>query len=64
MQQAVNVERSEKTHTEMLVLDRAGRLQLPAEFISDLKLSTPGRVIADIEGEKIVLTKSQDTENK
>ena len=64
MQQAANVERSEKTHTEMLVLDRAGRLQLPAEFISDLKLSTPGRVIADIEGEKIVLTKSQDTENK
>ncbi|MBQ1956079.1 MAG: ABC transporter ATP-binding protein, partial [Clostridia bacterium] len=56
MQQAANVERSEKTHTEMLVLDRAGRLQLPAEFISDLKLSTPGRVIADIEGEKIVLT--------
>ena len=64
MQQAANVERSEKTHTEMLVLDRAGRLQLPAEFISELKLSTPGRVIADIEGEKIVLTKSQDTENK
>jgi bifunctional DNA-binding transcriptional regulator/antitoxin component of YhaV-PrlF toxin-antitoxin module len=48
----------------MLVLDRAGRLQLPAEFISELKLSTPGRVLADIEGEKIVLTKSQDTENK
>ena len=64
MQQAANVERSEKTHTEMLVLDRAGRLQLPAEFISELKLSTPGRVLADIEDGKIVLTKSQDTENK
>ena len=63
MQQAVNVERSEKTHTEMLVLDRAGRLQLPAEFISELKLSTPGRVIADIEGEKIVISKTEE-ENK
>ena len=63
MQQAANVERSEKTHTEMLVLDRAGRLQLPAEFISDLKLSTPGRVIADIEGEKIVISKTEE-ENK
>ena len=63
MQQAANVERSEKTHTEMLVLDRAGRLQLPAEFISELKLSTPGRVLADIEGEKIVISKTEE-ENK
>ena len=60
MQQAANTERSEKTHTEMLVLDRAGRLQLPAEFISELKLSTPGRVLADIEDGKIVITGSED----
>ena len=64
MQQAANTERSEKTHTEMLVLDRAGRLQLPAEFISDLKLSTPGRVLADIEGEKIVISKTKDEDKQ
>ena len=64
MQQAANVERSEHTHTEMLVLDRAGRLQLPAEFISDLKLSTPGRVLANIEGEKIVISKTKDEDKQ
>ena len=38
----------------------AGRLQLLAEFISNLKLSTPGRVIADMEGEKIVISKTEE----
>ena len=64
MQQAANAERSEKTHTEMLVLDRAGRLQLPAEYISGLKLPTPGRVLADIEDGKIVITKSKVEEKE
>lgn len=62
MQQAANVERSEKTHTEMLVLDRAGRLQLPSEYISKLRLPVPGRVLADVEDGKIIITKSQDGE--
>ena len=60
LQHAADVERSERTHTEMLVLDRAGRLQLPAEYISELKLSVPGRVLADIEDERIVLKKEKE----
>jgi len=60
LQHAADVERSERTHTEMLVLDRAGRLQLPAEYISELKLSVPGRVLADIENERIVLKKEKE----
>ncbi len=60
MQSQANAERNEHTHTELIVLDRAGRLQLPAEYISELRLSTPGRVRADIEEGRIVLAKEQE----
>jgi ABC-type lipoprotein export system ATPase subunit len=45
----------DKTHTEWLVLDRAGRLQLPQEYLDSLSISVPGRMLSVLEGEKIVL---------
>ncbi len=60
LQRSADTERSDQTHTEMLVLDRAGRLQLPAEYISRLNLSTPGRVLADIHDGKIILEREPE----
>ncbi len=55
-----SAERSEQTHTELLVLDRAGRLQLPAEYLTRLQLKTPGRVRADMEEDRVVLTRESE----
>ncbi len=43
--------------TEWLMLDRAGRLQLPQEYIDSLRIDIPGKIIAERDGEKIVLKK-------
>ncbi len=45
------------THTEWIMLDRAGRLQIPQEYVDKLEIKTPGRMLADLDGERIILTK-------
>ena len=48
-----------QTHTEWLVLDRAGRLQLPQEYIEQLSIAVPGRMLSVMEGDRIVLLKDE-----
>lgn len=43
------------THEELAVLDRAGRLQIPAEFIQALGLKGRNKVKVELEGKKVVL---------
>ena len=50
-------------HTEWISLDRAGRLQLPQEYVDSLKIEIPGKMIARREGDQIILTKDDKSEN-
>ncbi len=43
------------THTEVLVMDRAARVQIPKEFLDGLGLTHRDRLVAEQEGERIVL---------
>lgn len=49
-------------HTEWISLDRAGRLQLPQEYVDKLKIEIPGKLIARCEGDRIILTKEKNPE--
>lgn len=51
------------THTEWLMLDRVGRLQLPQEYIDSLNIRIPGRLLAGMEDDKIILMTKGITEN-
>ena len=46
----------EDTHEELAVLDRAGRLQLPREYLDALGLSGKDKIRVTLEGKRIVLT--------
>lgn len=46
-----------RIRTEWLMLDRAGRLQLPQEYIDSLRIDIPGKIIAERDGEQIMLRK-------
>ncbi len=48
---------AEAVRTEWIMLDRAGRLQLPQSYLDDLAIKTPGRIIAERDGERLVLRK-------
>ena len=41
--------KASKTHTEWLVLDRVGRLQIPIEFLKELDIKTPSRLLGSME---------------
>ncbi|MCM8901431.1 ABC transporter ATP-binding protein [Caldicoprobacter algeriensis] len=43
------------THEELAVLDRAGRLQLPREYLEALGLTGKNRVKVELEGDRIVI---------
>mgnify|MGYP000129398477 CR=1 FL=1 len=43
------------SHEELAVLDRAGRLQIPAEFIQALGLKGKNKVKVELEGNRVVL---------
>ena len=43
--------------TEWISLDRAGRLQLPQEYVDSLQIEIPGKLIAQRDGDRIILTK-------
>jgi ABC-type lipoprotein export system ATPase subunit len=45
----------EETHVELAVLDKAGRLQIPREYIDTLGLSGKNKIRVEIEGERIIL---------
>ena len=48
---------AEAVRTEWIMLDRAGRLQLPQSYLDDLAIKTQGRIIAERDGERLVLRK-------
>jgi len=43
------------THTEVLVMDRAARVQIPKEFLDGLGLTSRDRLLAEREGDRLVL---------
>lgn len=53
----------EETHEEFAVLDRAGRLQLPKEYLEELGLNGKGKIRVEMEEDKIILTKPEEEED-
>lgn len=45
--------------TEWITLDRAGRLQLPQEYVDGLQIEIPGRILAEREDDRIILRKEK-----
>ncbi len=43
------------THTEVLVMDRAARVQIPKEFLDGLGITSRDRLLAEQEGDRLVL---------
>jgi ABC-type lipoprotein export system ATPase subunit len=53
-------ERSDdKSHEELAVLDRAGRLQLPREYLDAIGIQGKGMIQAELDGSRIILTRPQ-----
>lgn len=50
----------EGTHTELAVLDKAGRLQIPREYLEALKLSGTNKLKVELEGSRIVMCAPED----
>lgn len=44
-----------ETHDELVVLDRAGRLQIPAEYMQALGLKGKNKVKVELEGDRVVV---------
>ncbi len=53
----MHLHEAEVVRTEWITLDRAGRLQLPQSYVDELKIATPGKIIAERDGEKLILRK-------
>ena len=49
----LNEEQSETSHEELTVLDRAGRLQIPKEYLEELGLKGGDKVRLELEEGKI-----------
>ncbi len=50
------------THEELAVLDKAGRLQIPSEYINALGLKGKNKVKVELDGNKVVLHSPDDTD--
>lgn len=58
-------EADESSHEELAVLDKAGRLQLPREYLDELGIKGRGMLKAEIDGNRIILTMpSADTQRQ
>ena len=51
-----NGEESEESHVELAVLDKAGRLQIPKEYLDLIGLKGKNKVKVELENKRIVLT--------
>lgn len=56
-----SIEDSEQTHMELAVLDKAGRLQIPREYLDAMGLSGKDKLQVAMENGKIVLTNPEKT---
>lgn len=50
------------THEELAVLDKAGRLQIPSEYINALGLKGKNKVKVELDGNRVVLYSPEDTD--
>lgn len=51
-----NGEQNEESHVELAVLDKAGRLQIPKEYLDSIGLKGKNKIKVELENKKIVLT--------
>jgi len=51
-----NGEQNEESHVELAVLDKAGRLQIPKEYLDLIGLKGKNKIKVELENKKIVLT--------
>lgn len=58
-----SVSTGEDTHVELAVLDKAGRLQIPREYIESLGLTGKNKIRVELEGNRIVLLNPESTED-
>ena len=54
----------EETHEELVVLDRAGRLQIPADYINALGLKDKNKVKVELDGDRVVLYAPKDNDDE
>lgn len=59
--QGLTLEGNEETHEELMILDRAGRFQIPHEYLDSLKIKG-NKIKVELDGEKIVITNPQSIE--
>lgn len=59
--QGLTLEGNEETHEELMILDRAGRFQIPHEYLDSLKIKG-NKIKVELNGEKIVITNPQSIE--
>lgn len=53
--QGIQQEKEDETHVELAVLDKAGRLQLPAEYLSALGLTGSSKIRVEMDNGRIIL---------
>ncbi|WP_462392027.1 ABC transporter ATP-binding protein [Clostridium cadaveris] len=59
--QGLTLEGNEETHEELMILDRAGRFQIPHEYLDSLKIKG-NKIKVELDGGKIVITNPQQIE--
>lgn len=58
LSEGLTLKGNEETHEELMILDRAGRFQIPREYLESLNIKG-NRVKVELEGDKIVITNPQ-----
>ncbi|MCI6276523.1 MAG: ABC transporter ATP-binding protein [Clostridium sp.] len=58
LSQGLTLQGNEETHEELMILDRAGRFQIPREYLESLNIEG-NRVKVELEVDKIVITNPQ-----
>lgn len=48
-------ENSEDSHVELAVIDKAGRLQIPRDYLDSIKITGPGKARVELENGRIVI---------
>jgi len=64
MKEGIVNEETEQTHVEMVVVDKAGRLQIPREYLDALGLKEDNKLIVELDGSRIVLFTPDKLRNK
>ena len=57
IQDSVKEADKEETHEELAVIDKAGRVQIPMEYIERIGLRGKNKIKVEVEGEKIILVR-------